>query len=117
MRQAFDTVRAELGYEGQFHYAYASKANAAEEVIRTTLNAGAHHEMSSTVDVEIARLMIAKGLLTPDRMVICNGFKAEGTDYAANIVRLRDEHTNLIPVVEDLVELPPLIRSGRDFQP
>ena len=54
--EIFAEVRAELGYPGQFHYAYASKANAAEEVIRTTLATGAHHEMSSTVDVEIARL-------------------------------------------------------------
>lgn len=116
MRSFFAEVRAEINYAGQFHYAYASKANAAEEVIRTTLKAGAHHEMSSTIDVDIARLMIARGLLTPDRMVICNGFKTENTDYAANILRFRDEHANLIPVVEDLSELPPLIRSGRSFQ-
>jgi arginine decarboxylase len=116
MRAVFAAVREELNYAGQFHYAYASKANAAEEVIRTTLGTGAHHEMSSTIDVDIARLMIARGLLTPERMIICNGFKAETMDYAANIIRLHDQHPNLIPVVEDLGELPPLIRSGREFQ-
>ena len=115
MRQIFAEVIEEIGYAGKFHYAYASKANAAEEVIRTTLGAGAHHEMSSTVDVEIARLMIARGLLPPDRMIICNGFKAAGMEYAANIIRLKSEHDNLIPVVEDLSELPPLIESGLPF--
>lgn len=115
MRQIFADVIEEVGYGGQFHYAYASKANAAEEVIRTTLAAGAHHEMSSTVDVEIARLMIGRGLLTPDRMIICNGFKPAGTDYAQNIVRLRQEHEKIIPVVEDLAELSPLIESGHTF--
>ncbi len=115
MRRVFADVIEEVGYDGRFHYAYASKANAAEEVIRTTLAAGAHHEMSSTVDVEIARLMIARGLLTPDRMIICNGFKPAGTDYAQNIVRLRREHEQIIPVVEDLSELSPLIESGHTF--
>ncbi len=115
MRQVFADAIADLGYEGQFHYAYASKANAAEEVVRTTLGAGAHHEMSSTVDVDIARLMSARGVLPPDRMVLCNGFKPAGSNYAANIVRLKDRHENLIPILEDLNELPPLLESDHHF--
>ncbi|MEA3396018.1 MAG: hypothetical protein U9R05_00970, partial [Chloroflexota bacterium] len=115
MRQIFAAVSAEVGYAGRFHYAYASKANAAEEVVRTTLGAGAHCEMSSTVDVEIARLMIAAGRLPPERMVICNGFKPGGSDYAANVVGLKREHDNIIPVLEDLNELLPLIESGLPF--
>lgn len=116
MRRIFAEAIEVVGYEGQFHYAYASKANAAEEVIRTTLGAGAHHEMSSTVDVEIARQMIARGLLTPDRMVICNGFKPAGTDYADNIIRLRREHEKVIPIVEDMSELKPFIESNLLFE-
>jgi arginine decarboxylase len=116
MRQVFADISAELGYDGRFHYAYASKANAAEEVIRTTLSAGAHHEMSSTVDVDIARIMKARGLVPDDRMVICNGFKPAGMDYADNIIRFRSEHANLIPVVEELSELSPLIAAGHSFE-
>jgi len=116
MRQLFADVIAEVEYGGDFHYAYASKANAAEEIIRTTLGAGANHEMSSTVDVEIARIMKGRGLLPDDRMVICNGFKSAGMAYADNIVRFRDEHPTLIPVVEDMLELPPLIASGKQFE-
>jgi len=115
MREIFDRAIKELGYEGRFYYTYASKANAAEEVIRTTLKAGAHHEMSSTVDVDIAMIMIARGLLTPDRLVICNGFKAAGTQYAQNILRLKRKHDQLIPVVEDLSEIEPLLSSGLRF--
>lgn len=115
MRQTFDRAIAETGYNGRFHYAYASKANAAEEVIRTTLGAGAHHEMSSTVDVDIARLMAGRGLLTPDRMVICNGFKPAGSDYAANIIAFKDQHQDLIPVLEDMAELSPFIDAGKPF--
>lgn len=115
MRAVFAGAIADLDYEGRFHYAYASKANAAEEVVRTTLGAGAHHEMSSTVDVDIARLMSARGLLPSDRMVICNGFKPAGSDYAANIVRLKGQHQNLIPILEDLNELSPLVESEHHF--
>jgi arginine decarboxylase len=116
MRQIFADVIAETGYGGRFLYAYASKANAAEEVVRTALDAGVHYEMSSTVDVEIARLMIAAGHLPPDQMVICNGFKPGGSDYADNIVRLKREHDGVIPVIEGLGELPPLADSGLFFE-
>jgi arginine decarboxylase len=116
MEQFFAAAIEETGYDGRFHYTYASKANAAEEVIRTTLGAGAHHEMSSTVDVDIARLMRQRGLLPPDRMVVANGFKAAGSAYAANLVAFKREHDNLIPVVEDLSELPPLIESSLNFE-
>lgn len=115
MTQVFADVIAETGYEGQFHYTYASKANAAEEVIRTTLDAGAHHEMSSTVDVDIAKIMIQRGLLTPDRMIVCNGFKTAGSQYAGNILQLRQIHSNVIPVIEDLGEVSPLISLGHHF--
>lgn len=115
MRQIFDDAIAEVEYNGRFHYAYASKANAAEEVIRTTLGAGTHHEMSSTVDVDIVRLMIKRGLLATDKMVICNGFKPAGTRYASNILQLKHEHDNLIPVIESLDEIAPFMQSGLNF--
>ncbi|MEZ4512365.1 MAG: hypothetical protein R3C62_10845 [Chloroflexota bacterium] len=115
MRRVFAEVSAEVGYNGRFHYTYASKANAAEEVIRTTLGAGANHEMSSTVDVDIARLMVQRGLLQPDKMVVCNGFKPAGSLYSNNILRLKDDHVNLIPVIEDLDEITPFLTSGKRF--
>ncbi|HRQ39019.1 MAG TPA: arginine decarboxylase [Chloroflexota bacterium] len=116
MNQMFAEVMQEVGYDGRFYYTYASKANAAEEVIRTTLGAGAHHEMSSTVDVDIAQIMIRRGLLPPDRLIVCNGFKTAGSPYAANILQLRQVHQNVIPVIEDMGELSPLITSGHTFE-
>ncbi len=115
MKDVFAAAIAKTGYDGRFYYAYASKANAAEEIVRTTLGAGAEHEMSSTVDVSIARIMIKRGLLPAERLIICNGFKTAGTDYARNIIRLRDDHENVIPVLEALGEMAPLIESGRPF--
>lgn len=115
LREVFTQAIKETGYAGRFYYSYASKANAAEEVVRTTLRAGVDYEISSTIDVEIVRLMKAAGHLAPGRMVICNGFKPTGTDYAKNILRLKREHEPTIPVVEDIGELPGLVASGLPF--
>ena len=41
-------AREQAGYAGAFLYAYATKANFAEEVVRTSLAAGAHYETSAT---------------------------------------------------------------------
>ncbi len=111
----FAEVSAEIGYEGRFFYAYASKANAAEEVVRTTLGAGAHHEMSSPIDVDIVLHMRRRGLLPPDRMVIANGFKPANTLYDDRLIQLRREHEHIIPVLEDLAEIAPLVASGLQF--
>jgi arginine decarboxylase len=115
LRRIFAEAIEALGYPGCFYYAYASKANAAEEVVRTALGAGVHYELSSTVDVEIVRVMKAAGYLPDDRMIICNGFKPAGSHYAENIIRLKAEHENLIPVIEDLSELSSFIESGLPF--
>ena len=116
LRQTFATAIEKTNYHGQFLYAYASKANAAEEVVRTALSTEAHYEISSSMDVEIALLMKEEGLLTPEKMIICNGFKGERTQYAESILRLKRQHENVIPVVEDLSELSPLIGSGLNFE-
>ncbi|MFN2137003.1 MAG: arginine decarboxylase [Candidatus Promineifilaceae bacterium] len=115
MRHWFARAIDESGYAGQFLYAYASKANAAEEVVRTTLGVGAHHEMSSTIDVDIARLMIQRGLIQPQQLLICNGFKPPASAYMNNILSMRREHEQIIPVLEDLDELAPLLNAGVAF--
>jgi len=117
MNEVFERARTALNYEGRFYYAYASKANAAEEVTRTAVGAGTHLEMSSSVDVDIARYLAARGYLKPEQMVICNGFKGPGSLYAEKIIALKREvHTNVIPVLEDLPELDPFARSGLSFE-
>ncbi|MEM7330775.1 MAG: hypothetical protein AAF490_01695, partial [Chloroflexota bacterium] len=115
METVFKEAARNTEYDGQFLYAYASKANAAEEVIRTTLRAGAHHEMSSTVDVDIARIMIHRGLLKPDKYIFCNGFKPANSDYASNIIRLRQDHEKLVPIIEDMTEIQSFLASGHQF--
>ncbi len=91
------------GFGGVFHYAYATKANYAAEVVRTALAAGAHYETSAAVDVEIAHRLWKEGTLKSDRMLVCNGSK--DATYLANILRLRRAgFGQLITVLDDLDE-------------
>lgn len=115
MQQLFANVIFETGYDGNFHYAYASKASTTEEVVRSALESGACAEMSSSLEVDIARLMLGRGHLPPDRMVIANGFKAAGSDYTKKLVEFRAIHDPLIIVVEDMADLPPLLKSSHKF--
>lgn len=116
LQGSFEQVAKGLNYTGKFHYTYASKANAAEEVVRTILSTSANYELSSWVDVAIAEMMLERGILTSDKMVICNGFKQPGSEYMAAIIAFQQKHGNVIPVIEDIQELEPLIESGVQFE-
>jgi arginine decarboxylase len=115
MERAFRGAAADVGYDGAFLYAYASKANAAEEVIRTTLRTGAHHEMSSAVDVDIVHYMKERGFIPDSRIVMCNGFKESGSEYAEKLLAFRAEHERLMPIIEDLTEIEPFESSESTF--
>ncbi|MEN9934838.1 MAG: hypothetical protein RLZZ387_1417 [Chloroflexota bacterium] len=99
-----EQARAVTAYEGAFLYAYATKANFAEEVVRTALQAGAHYETSATFDVVIAHQLWRQGVLASDRYMFCNGSKDAA--YVDAIVRLREAgYEQIVPVLDDLDEL------------
>lgn len=99
-----EAARSGTGYEGRFLYAYATKANFAEEVVRTALQSGAHYETSATFDVVIAHQLWRQGVLPAERMMFCNGSKDAA--YVDAIVRMREAgFGNIVPVLDDLDEL------------
>ncbi len=99
LQNIFAEVIEETGYHGRFLYAYPSKANPAEEVVRTALQTGVHFEISSYLDVDLIKIMLARGYLTSRQMIICNGFKPAGSPYARHILELQRIHGNVIPVM------------------
>ncbi len=115
LRNIFQDVIRDTGYGGRFLYTYPSKANAAEEVVRTILEAGVDYEISSSVDVDIVGQMISRGCLKPEQSIICNGFKVPHMTYTERIIQLQIQRGNVIPVIEDLSEIQPLIDSGLHF--
>jgi arginine decarboxylase len=101
-------ARSLAGYKGAFLYAYATKANFAEEVVRTALASGAHYETSATADVLIAHHLWQQGVLPNDRFIFCNGSKEDA--YVDAIVALREAgYTRVVPIIDDLRELDALI--------
>jgi arginine decarboxylase len=101
-------ARARSGYTGTFLYAYATKANFAEEVVRTALAAGAHYETSAAGDVMIAHYLWRQGVLPQDRYIFCNGSKEAA--YIDAIIALREAgYERVVPILDDLRELDILL--------
>jgi arginine decarboxylase len=103
MARVAEEARTRTGYKGSFIYAYATKANFNEEVVRTALNAGAHYETSSAADVIIAKDLWRHHTLPRDRYVFCNGSKEDA--YIKAILQLRlAGNPRVLPVLDDLDE-------------
>jgi arginine decarboxylase len=107
--QAWATeARERSGYPGSFVYAYATKANFAEEVVRTALQAGAHHETSASADVVIAHQLWRQGTIPADRYIFCNGSKDRA--YLDAIAALRHAGCDrLVPILDSVEELDHLL--------
>jgi arginine decarboxylase len=48
-------------------------------------------------------------------MIICNGFKPSGSPTPPASSASKNDHANLIPVIEDLAEIPDLLNSSHTF--
>ena len=100
MHEYFAQARAATSYGGDFVYAYATKANFGEEVVRTAVVSGAHYETSSAFDVRIAHRLWRGGVLPAGRFIFCNGSKE-----AAYIAAIRDLRmagcATIVPILDD----------------
>lgn len=115
MQGYFANAFQRKGYRSRFTYAYASKAAQYEDLIRTALQAGAHYETSSPMDLQMARLHWKAGNLPSDRMILTNGFKTAA--YVQNIMQMRREgFKNIIPIIESAGEVAPFANSPFDFE-
>ena len=111
MHEHVAAARKQTGYAGEFVYAYATKANFAEEVVRTALQAGAHYETSSAADVVIAHHLWRQGTLAASRYIFCNGSKEQ--NYIDAIVALREAgFAKIVPILDDMDELDAYLSAG-----
>jgi arginine decarboxylase len=110
-RDAFEQATRQTNYPGTVRLAYASKANPNHAVIKAAMGAGADYECSSRVDVSIVRYAIEQGWLTPDRLIIANGFKTPG--YADALIGVAQAgHPGVIPVFDSIEEVQHFADSG-----
>ncbi len=103
MQEVAEQALRDTQYDARFVYAYATKANFSEEVVRTALNAGAHYETSSVADARIALDLWRRGVVPAEQYIFCNGSKED--DYIAAVLRLRlAGNANVVSVLDDLDE-------------
>ncbi|MCC7449457.1 MAG: hypothetical protein IT324_18705 [Anaerolineae bacterium] len=109
--EAFAAASRITNYPALVRLAYASKANPNHAVIHAAIDAGADYECSSRVDVSIVRYAIEQGWLTPDRLIIANGFKTPG--YADALIQVANEgYTGVTPVFDNAGEIAQFADSG-----
>jgi arginine decarboxylase len=110
-QEAFAQASRQTGYPAEVRLAYASKANPNHAVIHTAIGAGADYECSSRVDVSIVRYAIEQGWLSPDKLIIANGFKTPG--YADALISVAtDGYQGVTPVFDSIDEIPHFSGSG-----
>ncbi|MBK8624244.1 MAG: arginine decarboxylase [Saprospiraceae bacterium] len=91
-------------YKGEYHYCYCTKCCHFSHVIEEALEHNVHLETSSSFDIDIVRILEAKGKINKQTILIQNGHKTE--DYLNKIVGLmEDGYENVIPVLDSKHEL------------
>ena len=97
-------------YKGSYNYCYCTKSSHFEHVLNEALKNDIHIETSSAFDINIVENLKAKGKITNDTYVLCNGFKRD--QYVENIARLLNNgHRNCIPIIDNYEEIDLLSSS------
>ncbi|WP_081208777.1 arginine decarboxylase [Salegentibacter sediminis] len=97
-------------YKGSYNYCYCTKSSHFEHVLNEALKNDIHIETSSAFDINIVENLKAKGKITNDTYVLCNGFKRD--QYIENIARLLNNgHKNCIPIIDNYEEIDLLSQS------
>ncbi|HEY9185611.1 MAG TPA: arginine decarboxylase [Salegentibacter sp.] len=97
-------------YKGSYNYCYCTKSSHFEHVLNEALKNDIHIETSSAFDIDIVENLKAKGKITDDTYVLCNGFKRD--QYVENIARLLNNgHRNCIPIIDNYEEIDLLSES------
>jgi arginine decarboxylase len=114
LHQWFEVASQRTGYPGALTVAYASKANPAEPVVRTLLQAGAAYECSSSFDIDVVRHAAVAGWLDRERTILANGFKIPA--YTDNLIKLRAAgFRHVLPIFGELDEIDAFADSGFAF--
>jgi arginine decarboxylase len=104
----FKDAIEDIGYLGNYHYAYCTKSSHFSYVMDEVLKNDVHLETSSAFDIDIISRLLQNGQLKKGRTIMCNGFKPER--YLVGIARLiNDGDLNVIPIVDNVGELDRLL--------
>lgn len=101
-RKAFSTHK----YIGTYTFFYCTKSNHFSYIIEQVLEKGVSLETSSAYDLEVIELLMERGKLAADAVILCNGFKDER--YIRGIGRLANRGIKVMPIIDNMAELEQL---------
>lgn len=101
----FQNAIEKFKYNGTYTYCYCTKSSHFSFVMEEALkNKNVHMETSSSFDIPIVRSLYAKGIVTKDTYVLCNGFKRPlYMQYITEL--LNDGFHNCTPILDNLYEM------------
>lgn len=110
----FRSALEKFKYNGKYTYCYCTKSSHFSFVMEEALkNEDVHMETSSAFDIPIVRALYAKGKLTKDSYILCNGFKMPlYTQYISEL--LNDGFKNCIPILDEMGEFEDYERNVKN---
>nr|ALS90548.1 speA: arginine [uncultured bacterium] len=104
IQATFNNALEKFKYNGKYTYAYCTKSSHFSFVLEEALkNDDVHVETSSAFDIPIVRSLHAKGRISKDTYILCNGFKVPlYTKYISEL--LNDGFHNCIPILDEMGE-------------
>ena len=102
IKEIFDKNIKKYNYNGDYYYAYATKANYYSEIVTTCMKECDMLETSSAYDINIIIKLFKYGVIKKDFTIICNGYK--NIEYIKSIEYLLKKGINVIPIIENEME-------------
>ncbi len=99
MKKLFENKIRQYNFDGEYYYAYATKANYFAEVVSTAKKDVDYLEMSSARDVELIIQLCKLHKMKKGDKIICNGFKSK--EYVDNVVKLDKFGLNIVFVLNN----------------
>lgn len=113
LNEAFKKSIAEFGYKGRYKGVYPVKVNQMREVVEEIVDAGRPYDYGLEAGSKAELAIVSAANLSPDSLIICNGYKDHGFIKMAMMGRKLGK--NVIVVVEKLTELFQVIQTAREL--
>ena len=113
LNEAFRKQISEYGYKGRYKGVYPVKVNQMREVVEEIVDAGRAYDYGLEAGSKAELAIISAANLSPDALMIVNGYKDYGVIKMALMGRKLGK--NVIIVIEKLTELYQIIQIAREL--
>ncbi|MCB0515372.1 MAG: arginine decarboxylase [Chitinophagales bacterium] len=103
-KELFNNSIEKLSYNGKYYYCFCTKSSHFSFVLDEVLKNKVHLELSSAFDVDLVRKLHARGSISKEQFMVCNGYKPK--EYTDKLIGLmKDGYKNVLPVLDNMDEL------------